>query len=348
MKKVLSIIFATVLALGAACMVGCANGESGSTNGGTPNNNASVRSVRMVMGSPMTLTASDGTQYVEKSLTATVLPSTADQRVDFSVAWGDGAALASESVTDYVTVTQTTDGSTSAKVRCYKNFGEDTVVITCRTRDGGFSDTCNVTFIGFCSDVTIDVYGAGLTKKSGETRGEYYELKTGTTYNIPIKLGNIFGYVGTSDLSVSLGGDAPSRVAFVNDAETNYLLKKGVLEAVYIKSCVSQFLTASIEGNVLTITTSDKYIFSGDSFNKPGSSLVNIHYEATLDASIEWRVNGSVMTAEALNEANARTSAAAYFTVTVTDNITSTAQTIKVWVESSVTDVSLDNATLQF
>lgn len=347
MKKVLSIILATVIVLGAACMVGCAIGESGSTNGGTPNNNASVQSVRMAMGSPMTLTASNGAQYVEKNLTATVRPSTADQRVDFSVAWGDGAALASEPVTDYVTVTQTTDGSTSAKVRCYKNFGEDTIVITCRTRDGGFSDTCNVKFIGFCSDITLDASGAGITKKSGETRGEYYELMTGTTYNIPIELGNIFGYVGTSDLSVALGGSKDS-IGFVNNLETSYFSRKGVIETVDISDCVSQFLTASIEGNVLKITTSDKYIFSGDKFNKPDSSLVSIHYESNLNASFQWKEQGIVKTAEELNAANAKASAAAYFTVTVTDNITGTAQTIKVWVESSVTDVILDNSTLQF
>lgn len=347
MKKVLSIVLATVLALGAACMVGCANGESGSTNGGTPNNNASVRSVRMVMGSPMTLTASDGTQYVEKTLTATVLPSTADQRVDFSVAWGAGAALASESVTDYVTVTQTTDGSTSAKVRCYKNFGEDTVVITCRTRDGGFSDTCNVTFVGFCSDVTIDASGAGLTIKTNIS-GEYYELKTGTTYNIPIKLGNIFGYVGTSDLSVSLGG--LEREIYFEKGVTNSLNRKGTLETYSLNELAGEFLSASIEGDYLTVTTSDKYVFSGDYIEE--ETLLNsnnFRYNADLDASYTWTYKGStVQDVMLINNDNAIAVTSAYFTITVTDNITSTAQTIKVWVESSVSDVNLDNGTLQF
>ena len=58
-----------------------------------------------LLASPMTRAATGN--YVEQTLTATVLPATAvNKAVDWSVAWADGQA---GNVTDYVTVTPSSD-----------------------------------------------------------------------------------------------------------------------------------------------------------------------------------------------------------------------------------------------
>ena len=69
---------------------------------------------------------------------AYVVPENANNReVDFSVAWGEGAQRSAEPVTDYVTVTPESDGSRVATVACIKGFGDDIILITVTTRDGG-------------------------------------------------------------------------------------------------------------------------------------------------------------------------------------------------------------------
>ncbi len=89
------------------------------------------------------------TPTVEVQIEARVTPENAtNQDVDYSVAWGEGAQRSAEPVTDYLTVTQDTDGSKTATVTCKKAFGNDTIIITVTTRDGGFTATCTVVYEG--------------------------------------------------------------------------------------------------------------------------------------------------------------------------------------------------------
>ena len=89
------------------------------------------------------------TARAEVRIEAYVVPENANNReVDFSVAWGEGAQRSAEPVTDYVTVTPESDGSRVATVACIKGFGDDIILITVTTRDGGFQATCTVTFEG--------------------------------------------------------------------------------------------------------------------------------------------------------------------------------------------------------
>ena len=93
--------------------------------------------------------AAQATATVEVQIEATVTPENAtNQDVDYSVAWGEGAQRSAELVTDYLTVTQDTDGSKTATVTCKKAFGNDTIIITVTTRDGGFTATCTVVYEG--------------------------------------------------------------------------------------------------------------------------------------------------------------------------------------------------------
>ena len=88
-------------------------------------------------------------QTVDVKIQASVSPYNATHpEVDFTVAWGNAPTHGSEPVTDYVIVKQDADGSTKATISCKKSFDDDKIIVTVTTRDGGFTDSCTVTFIG--------------------------------------------------------------------------------------------------------------------------------------------------------------------------------------------------------
>ena len=128
----------------------------------------------------------------------------ANKKVDFSVSWGTAPTHGSEPVENYLTVTPDSDGSTTATVSCKKAFGDDTILITVTTREGGYTATCTVTFTGIADGISIS--GSTATKKSSSGRGEYYEVGTSKTYTFNFSLTNAFDDVA-SDLSVKeIGG----------------------------------------------------------------------------------------------------------------------------------------------
>lgn len=96
--------------------------------------------------------------YDSVTLTATVKPDTADNKtVDWAVAfvnpssaWANG-----KTVTDYVTVTPTSDGSTMATVQCLKDFGEQ-IKVTVTSRDNEEAKAeCTVDFAKRVASVSI-------------------------------------------------------------------------------------------------------------------------------------------------------------------------------------------------
>ena len=105
-------------------------------------------------------------------------------------------------VLDYLTVTPDSDGSTLATVSCKKAFGNDKIIITVTTRDGGHSANCTVSFVGIASKMTVTSNSA--TQKNTAERGDYFDLGTDKTYTFNINLSNVFNSVGKSELSVSL------------------------------------------------------------------------------------------------------------------------------------------------
>ena len=132
-------------------------------------------------------------QSVDVRIEAYVYPeSAANKEVDFSVTWGNAPTHGSEKVTNYLTVTPDSDGSTTATVSCKKAFGDDTIIITVTTREGGYTATCTVTFTGIASG--IEITSSTATKKSTSARGEYYELGTSKTYTFDIGLTNAFDH----------------------------------------------------------------------------------------------------------------------------------------------------------
>lgn len=146
--------------------------------------------VKLAMSSATTVAANNS---VSKTLTATVLPATAENKaVDWACDWADESNTAN--VSEYVTVTPASDGSTTATVTCYKAFTGN-IVITVTTRQNGYSATCIVNYLGLPTDITLS---GSVAPVGGE-----YKLGIGQSYQFDVAMFNPLGAVGSQFNSIS-------------------------------------------------------------------------------------------------------------------------------------------------
>lgn len=205
---------------------------------------------------------------VEVRIEAYVIPENANNReVDFSVAWGEGAQRSAEPVTDYVTVTPESDGSRIATVSCKKAFGDDTIIITVTTRDGGFTATCTVTFEGTPNSLKF-VYD---DREYSST--EEITVQANAEYSVKLQLVGEFGEAGEKFgdfevVNVTMQGKFNAKRRGINNGATLYEdtividLEDPYYYAYDITSggngskvtfTASQFMECSIEGDTLKI-----------------------------------------------------------------------------------------------
>lgn len=162
------------------------------------------------------------TARAEVRIEAYVVPENANNReVDFSVAWDEGAQRSAEPVTDYVTVTPESDGSRVATVACIKGFGDDIILITVTTRDGGFQATCTVTFEGAPSSLKF-MYNDTEYSSSSEIT-----VQANAEYSVKLKFVGEFGEVGEKFgdfevVSVTMQGKFNAKREGVNNAAVLY------------------------------------------------------------------------------------------------------------------------------
>lgn len=271
----------------------------------------------------------------------------ADKSVDFSVAWGAAPMNGKNAVTDYLTVKPDSDGSTSATVSCKKAFGNDQIIITATTRDGGFTATCTVTFVGRASAMSIT--SSTLTAKSNSGRGTYYELGTNRTYTFNINLSNVFNSVGSKNLSVKLGG---SGSLYFGTMTVNGMSGISTFQNMVkkdVSTLVNTFITsATISGTTLTIQTGKTYIENYYSSNREDlDSWTSYYYDRYVYPDDGYGLtNGTNYSTNA--KANESALPSCYFTVTVSDSVSGLSQTIKLWVVSAVSSVSFSQKTLNF
>lgn len=217
---------------------------------------------------------------VEVRIEAYVIPENANNReVDFSVAWGEGAQRSAEPVTDYVTVTPESDGSRIATVSCKKAFGDDTIVITVTTRDGGFTAICTVTFEGTPNSLKF-VYD---DREYSST--EEITVQANAEYSVKLQLVGEFGEAGEKFgdfevVSVTMQGKFNAKRRGINNGATlyedtividledpyyySYDITSGGNESK-VTFTASQFMECSIEGDTLKI----KALRSETSFSYP-------------------------------------------------------------------------------
>lgn len=182
---------------------GTESGNKESTSTGTASTSSKkneVQRVAMAFSAGVTVDATETEPaHVTKRLEAVVEPVTAPQEVDYTVAWQEGASLASEDVSTYLKVEQDSDGSLGATVKCYKAFGSDTIVITCTTRSRQKQDVCLVTFEGLTKDITV----THSFEKTEDTRGTFYYVPAGKSYKLDITISSIFGDDYTSNVNMA-------------------------------------------------------------------------------------------------------------------------------------------------
>lgn len=132
--------------------------------------------------SSVATTAADGS--TSKTLTATITPDDATNRkVDWSVAFKSASSTwaKNKTVTDYVTVTPTSDGALTATVTCKKAFGEQ-IIITVKSREvSEVSATATVDYEKKLLDFTC-----ALQRKTASTSYvavDKIDCSAGYTYN---------------------------------------------------------------------------------------------------------------------------------------------------------------------
>lgn len=273
----------------------------------------------------------------------------ANKKVDFSVAWGTAPTHGSEPVENYLTVTPDSDGSTTATVSCKKAFGDDTILITVTTREGGYTATCTVTFTGIADGISIS--GSTATKKSSSGRSEYYEVGTSKTYTFNISLTNAFDDVA-SDLSVKeIGGVGTMYFGNGSYNDGGYINFSNVTQKD-IGDLADEFITsATISGNTLTVKTGSKILENYYSSYGPDDYFItDIFYDRyVIEMNDDWSIKDS---SDSFNNQNAKYNAEhiddCYFYVTVEDGISGLTQTVKLWLVSSVSGVSLSPSALEF
>ena len=188
---------------------------------------------------------------VAYTLTATVNPSSATNKaVDWSIAWMDPTSIFAigKTVTDYVTVVPSYDGSTIATVTCYQAF-EGEILVTVTTREGGFQADCIVTFSGI--PTSIEISSSTLSPISADT----YGLGVGVTYDFDINMDNVFGVVGEKYYDYSIGFQAMGTltVGTLEDDPRGSPVWYSTRTA-NLSEFAEQIISYSIEGDVLHVT----------------------------------------------------------------------------------------------
>lgn len=200
-RKYLSIFLVAVMIISALSLVAC-NPQSNDKDGEIKTENVNVANFSLAPQSTpfISLSASAPTRsatnanVIEHTLTATVLPETAENKqVDWSVAWAQTANTSN--VEDYVTVTPQSDGSNVATVACLQPFAGN-VIITVTTREGGFTAQCVCKYVGLPSEIEVDLsdlsivtdtyWNVDIVEVGGDLSTTYHE----------ISLSNIFGEPG--------------------------------------------------------------------------------------------------------------------------------------------------------
>ena len=290
-------------------------------------------------------------QSVDVRIQAYVYPDdAANKEVDFSVAWGTAPTHGSEQVNNYLTVTPDTDGSATATVSCKKAFGDDTIVITVTTREGGYTATCTVSFTGVASGISIS--DSTATKKSSAGRGEYYEVGTGKTYTFDIALTNVFDDV-SGNLSVTeIGGVGNMYFGNGSYNDGGYINFSDMTQKS-IGEFADEFITsATISGNTLTVKTGSKVLENYYSSYGPDEYFITDIYYDRYVVEITDDTMGYKDVGDSFNNQNAKYNAehidSCYFYVTVKDSISGLSQMVKLWLVSSVGGITLLPTTLEF
>lgn len=175
-KKTIKKIVAGALAFVCACTAGIVGlfHAAPETDGVDHNNQLSFGSF---FGSGLSIVAAsaetvDATSEGKTTLTATVTPAELAPyiKVDWAIAWQNAESewATGKTVTDYVTITPTSDGALTAEVACKAAFGEKVVVNVSARNDVALSASCVCDYQVRYEELAIAVYHENTTSKKQE------------------------------------------------------------------------------------------------------------------------------------------------------------------------------------
>lgn len=272
-----------------------------------------------------------GEGYLTKVLTATVYPETVkDKAVDWSIEWGNNPK--GDAVTNYVTVTPQSDGSTTATVKCIKPFKGSEIIIFCRSRVADVYASAVCTYVG---TPVLGVSAVGVTKSNNANIGEYYSLNPGNTYWFDYVVKDVFG----EDIDYSAG-------------DFSWDINK--VGSFYVQKCTydgaNGTYTYTGESSIRTLASVREVSpYAGDLFyvNGTQSGRLGIQVNCTIeDFYTESRRAGQNTVYE--NRFKAYVDDNWYYEFVITDNNTGLSTSFKVRFERTVKSIILSDNRIEF
>lgn len=300
-----------------------------------------------------------GMDFVEVLLQATVLPVDAtNKKVDWSAVWVDGSD--SSDLSEYLTVTPESDGSTIASVRCYKAFDKKINVIV-TTRDGGFTAVCVVSYVGE-NPSSLNIVFDGVTLDDG-----VYVLSPYSTVTAQLKLSDLSGdlsyntdlnFVVTTDYVPSTATDDVYLVNYKWNKWSGYSLNTNEDFLSYNGSSeqlIHDSVNLSVEGYILTLDVNDYSIL----YNSESSGDDLFVYERVLTTALantlyanydRFESTCPYETLKQLASQNEEKLNNRVITVTVTETNSGLSATFKYRITSGVkvSSVSLDKDVIEY
>ena len=191
--------------------------------------------------------------YVSQTVTATITPSTVvDKYVTWSVAWANDAPLKDKNISDYIKVTDDSQGNLTATVNCYKSFKGSKAILTCTTRQGGKTGTVDIVYEGVPSSMSITA-PMGVTKYNlGKDSVDL--LYVGKTYSLNLAMDNIFHSVGSNfnDFTVTVTGVGSVTCGSYSQSGrgAGWSSHSNIVD---FNKIAKEFVTCSTSGNTLSI-----------------------------------------------------------------------------------------------
>lgn len=273
--------------------------------------------------------------YVSQTVTATINPSTVvDKYVTWSVAWATDAPLKNSDISEYIKVTDESQGNLTAIVNCYKSFKGSKAILTCTTRQGGKTGTVDIVYEGVPSSMVINA-PSGVTKYNlGKDSVDL--LYAGKTYSLNLAMDNVFHDVGTNfnDFDVTITGVGTVQWAdyVINPRGTGFNIDYSNIPAMTLDSMKNKLVSATVENGVLKIEAKDSYFNYYETFN------VNETYGG-VNGTYTKHYYASVKDSDGNNP---------YFLVTVKHKTLGFSAQYKFFIGEEVSNVTTNKATLVF
>lgn len=197
--------------------------------------------------------------YVSQTVTATITPSTVvDKYVTWSVAWATDAPLKNSNISEYIKVTDESQGNLTATVNCYKSFKGSKAILTCTTRQGGKTGTVDIVYEGVPSSMVINA-PSGVTKYNlGKDSVDL--LYVGKTYSLNLAMDNIFHSVGSNfnDFTVTVSGVGSVTCGTYSQSArgAGWSSHSNVVD---FSKIAKEFVTCSTSGNTLSINVTKSF-----------------------------------------------------------------------------------------